>query len=204
MFEDLGAVSEIPMTFNGTAKHNIQNVLGVVGLARALKLTFNAIRAGLQNFGSDADDNPGRGNRYHVGGREIIVDFAHNEHSMRAVVDMVNRMPADNKVVMFGHAGDRSDKDIEDLTNAVVKLQADHYIVAELEPYLRGRALGDIPAIVRRTLGKHNIPDQKFSVTEDPMSGAQLALSMTGSGDVLLLFVLDQRQKVHEWLTTQT
>ena len=203
VFEGFGAVSEMPMTFNGTAKHNIQNALGVVGLCRALMLPLDAIRQGLQNFGSDAQDNPGRGNMYQVNGCKVIVDFAHNEHSMRAVVDMVKHMPAANRIAMFSHGGDRSDQDIQNLTEAVADVDASFYIAAELEDYLRGRELGEIPVLVTQTLGERNVSDDRIKVVSDPLEGAQLALSLAQPGDVILLFVLDQREQVHQWLSAQ-
>jgi cyanophycin synthetase len=203
LFEDIAVVTDIPMTFNGSARHNIENALGVVGLSRALKLPFSAIRVGLKCFGSNAQDNPGRGNQYQVNGSTVIVDFAHNEHSMRAVVAMVKRMPANKRVVMFGHAGDRSDQDIRNLTDAVVALGAEHYIISELEVYLRGRELGDIPAIAQAALSEHGIAEHASFISSDPLSGAKHALSLAAPGDVILLFVLDQREQVHEWLTQQ-
>jgi cyanophycin synthetase len=203
LFEEIAMISDIPMTFNGSARHNIENALGVVGLSRALKLPFQSIRAGLKRFGSDAQDNPGRGNQYQVNGATVIVDFAHNEHSMRAVVAMVKHMPANKRIVMFGHAGDRSDRDIRDLTDAVVELGAEHYIISELEVYLRGRELGDIPAIVQVALSEHGVAEHASSISRDPLSGAKHALSLVAPGDVILLFVLDQREQVHQWLTQQ-
>ena len=189
------------MTFNGSAIHNVENALGVIGLSRALKLQYAAIRSGLQSFGSDAKDNPGRGNQYQVNGFKVIVDFAHNEHSMNALVDMVNRMPANNRIVMFGHAGDRSDRDISDLSEAVLKLQANTYIISELENYLRGRELGDIPSLVKSVLVKHQVDEGAILKADNPLQGAQRAIEIAQPGDVVLLFVLDQRDEVHRWLS---
>ncbi|MEM7360554.1 MAG: Mur ligase family protein [Pseudomonadota bacterium] len=203
LFEEICAVNDVPMTFGGTAQHNIENALGVIGLCRCLKLPFSAIRQGLMSFSSDAEDNPGRGNVYQVDGRQVIVDFAHNEHSMRAVVDMVNRLPASQTITMFGHAGDRSDQDIADLTDAVAALDADLYIISELAAYLRGRELGDVPAVVEKRLREKNVKDEQIYVAKDPLSGAKHALSVSKPGDVILLFVLDQREQVHEWLSSQ-
>ena len=199
-FTELGAVNDMPMTFGGAAHHNIQNALGVVGLCQALNIPVEAIRTGLLSFGSTAQDNPGRGNMYQAGGCKVIVDFAHNEHSMRAVVDMVAHMPANNRIAMFGHAGDRTDAEIRDLTSAVADLQASNYIITELEPYLRGRELGDMPALVTACLRERQIDAQQIHVAANPLVGAELALSLAQPGDLLLLFVLDQRSDVHQYL----
>lgn len=201
VFDDLAHINDLPMTFNGSAMHNVQNALGVVGLCHALNLPLKAIAKGLSAFGSDAKDNPGRGNRYSYNGAQVIVDFAHNEHSMQAVVNMVKRMPAERRIVMFSHAGDRSDQEIVDLSKAVLELDAEIYIVAELEDYLRGRELGELPKLVSNVLHKSGVTDDAITVAKSPLAGAQYALQQATEGDVVLLFVLDQRDKVHSLLS---
>lgn len=196
-------VTEVAMTFGGTAKHNVQNALGVIGLCMALNLPLGAIQAGLKSFGSTAKDNPGRGNMYSIKGVQVIVDFAHNEHSMLAVVDMVNRTEAKNRIAMFSHAGDRSDQDIQSLTAAVLGVDASYYITAELENYLRGRELGEISSLIQAYLHQCDIPKACIKSAPNPLEGAKLALALAEPGDVVLLFVLDQREQVHDWLAAQ-
>ena len=201
LFEDLGRIHDMPMTFNGAAKHNIKNILGVVGLCVALRLPYTAIRKGLLTFASSADDNPGRGNVVEVQGRKVIVDFAHNEHSVKAVVAMVKQMPAQKRLVMFSHGGDRSDQDIKDLSLAVTELEASCYIVAEVENYLRGRELGEIPQLVESYLVESGVSSSQSLSAANPVDGARLALEQSSVGDILLLFVLDQRAEVQQFLT---
>lgn len=193
-------INAVPMTFSGSARHNVQNALGVVGLSFALGLDSKAIVAGLMNFGSNAQDNPGRGNQYQVKGATFIVDFAHNEHSMKAVVAMAKNMPARRKIVMFSHAGDRSNQEIADLTTAVADLQADIYITAELERYLRGREAGEVPALTQGTLVSHGISKEKILFAESPVAGTQIAIQEARQGDTILLFALDQRDAVAKLL----
>ena len=202
-FIDVAKVSEAPMTFNGTAKHNIQNALGVIGLAKALDLPLSAIQQGLKRFGSSAADNPGRGNQYDIHGIQVIVDFAHNEHSMRAVVDMVKHQPANKRIVMFGHAGDRSDQEICDLTLAIRDLAPEHYVISEIECYLRGRELGEVPTVAMDCLKRNQVSTEQIQRVGDPLTGAQQALSLAQPGDSVLLFVLDKRKEIHAWLTEQ-
>jgi UDP-N-acetylmuramyl tripeptide synthase len=202
-FESIAEINSIPMTFNGTARHNIQNALGVVGLCKALQLPLSAIQTGLREFASNAEDNPGRGNLYKVQGCEVIVDFAHNEHSMSAMINMVKTMPARRRVVMFGHAGDRSDQEIRDLTYAVADLNADLFVVSEVEKYLRGRQLGDVPQIVKEALVEHTIDKGRVLIVKSPLEGVRKIIAGSEPGDIILLFVLDQREEVHDWLVSQ-
>ena len=198
--EDIASLEQVPMTLNGAAEHNVQNALGVVGLSKALNLPTDAIRTGLKDFGSNAEDNPGRGNIYEINGIKVLVDFAHNEHSMRAVVKTITQLPAKRKIAMFSHAGDRSDDEIRNLTDAVTGLDASLYVVTELEHYLRGREIGDVPRIVGKYLRQQSIPSEKIHYATDPLEGTKIAMDFAQPGDVVLLFILADREKVHEYL----
>jgi len=202
--ENIASLEEVPMTLNGAAQHNVQNALGVVGLCKALNLSTEAIRIGLKDFGSNAADNPGRGNVYEINGIKVLVDFAHNEHSMRAVVKTINQLPAKRKIAMFSHAGDRSDKEIFDLTAAVTELDASLYVVTELERYLRGREIGEVPAIVGQYLQQKSVPPEKIQFAADALEGTKIAMNFAQPGDVVLLFVLADREQVHEYLTQKS
>ncbi|MFT6988979.1 MAG: UDP-N-acetylmuramyl tripeptide synthase [Paraglaciecola sp.] len=199
--ETIASLEQVPMTLNGAAQHNVQNALGVVGLSKALNLPTEAIRIGLQDFGSNAQDNPGRGNIYDINGIKVLVDFAHNEHSMRAVVKTINQLPAKRKIAMFSHAGDRSDDEIRSLTDAVTELDASLYVVTELEHYLRGREIGEVPQMVGKYLSQKAIPPEKIHYAGDALEGAKIAMEFAQPGDVVLLFVLADREQVHQYLT---
>lgn len=189
-------IADAPITFNGTAKHNIQNVLGVIGLCCSLALPIDAIRKGLKRFGTKPEDNPGRGNLYQKNGAQLIVDFAHNEHSMKAVINMAKQIPATQRIVMFSHAGDRSDNEMRHLTKAVSELEADLYIAAEVPNYLRGREPMEVPELSRQFLMDEAVPAQKIVTTKSPESGCKIALREMQDGAVVLLFTLDQREQV--------
>lgn len=201
LFETIIAVDDIAMALGGMAAHNVENALGVVGLCKSLKLPSNAIAQGLKTFGSNAKDNPGRGNIYEVDSYRVVVDFAHNEHSMRAVVNMVRQLSSQRLIVMFSHAGDRSDEEIKSLTDAVYQLNADSYIIAEIENYLRGRQLGEVPELATRFLQQQGVNLENINTVSSPFEGAKLATNMAKNGDIVLLFTLDDRQQVHEYLS---
>lgn len=194
-------IDNTPMTVNGTARHNIQNALGVIGLTSALGIKLEHIREGLMQFTSDASDNPGRGNIYHVNGLTVIVDFAHNSHSMQALISMASNMPANAKHVMFSHAGDRSDQDIRDVTDAISKLQPDTYVLCELQQYLRGRQLNEISQLVKMHLLSSSVPESAIVLADDPVDGTEKILARAKPGDLVLLFVLSDREAVQKMLT---
>jgi len=193
-------VKDIPMTVNGSAVHNVQNALGVVGLSIAMGIDLEAIQQGLMNFASDANDNPGRTNIYQKNGITVIIDFAHNPHSMNAVMDMASKMSKQDIHVMFSHAGDRSNHDIMSVTQAVNKMAPATYILAELEEYLRGRAPNEISTLVQQYLSDNGVNGSQILLAPDPVDGAKLALAQAKEGDLVLLFTLAKRKEVQALL----
>ena len=142
-------VNEIPITMGGAARYNVSNALGALCLARAMKLPDEAICTGLSNFNNDLQDNPGRCNEFAVNGARVFVDFAHNPHSIEAVVSAMAAIPAKRRFIMLSHAGDRSDQDIRDVTSTALTMNPDFVVATELEDYLRGRQPGEITSLIR-------------------------------------------------------
>lgn len=145
--EALLAAECIPATLNGAARHNIANALAAASLCRALGVDSEAIRDGLRQFRGDEADNPGRGNWFEKDGVRIFVDFAHNEHGMQALAEMMFRVPADRRLLLISQAGDRYDKDIHDMTTAACAMHPDHLLLCELPGYERGRHPKEVPAL---------------------------------------------------------
>jgi cyanophycin synthetase len=193
-------VKEAPMTFNGAAKHNISNALGSILTAFAHHLPLDAIQQALISFKSDAADNPGRANIFFVNGAKLIVDFAHNEHSMLAMAAMVKNMPSKRKWLMLSHAGDRSNAQIESLTNAALSMQPDCIVVNELPEYLRGRKKGEVSSEILKVLNKNVFNKNNIWEANNTLNGVKLLVDHLQQGDLALIMVLDQRESVFEYL----
>jgi len=197
---NLLSINDIPTTKNGAARHNISNAMGAAALCYALNIGFEDIATGLKNFKGDNDDNPGRGNYLNINGFTVLIDFAHNSHSLSAVIDTVAAMPARRRLIMLGHAGDRSDRDICNLTDVAIRLSPDAIITAELADYLRGRELGDIPALIRNHCLESGIDDEQIIYAENCLQGAKFAIEWAKEGDFILLLALDQREDIFRYL----
>ncbi|WP_298849157.1 Mur ligase family protein [uncultured Ruegeria sp.] len=195
-------VSDVPLTMGGVAKYNILNALAALCLALALDLPLQAVRAGLAGFKPDAKDNPGRCNEFHYNNARVFVDFAHNPHSISAVCDALSSLPAKRRFIMLSHAGDRSDQDIRDVTATALKFEPDVVVTAELEGYLRGRALGEIPNLIEGSALEHGYEAAQIQRAPSPSQAAAKILKQLEPGDLALLLVLSERDTVLEMLDT--
>jgi UDP-N-acetylmuramyl tripeptide synthase len=196
-------VESVPITMRGAARYNVQNALGVMCLSLAMGLSIDAVRRGLANFHSDPEDNPGRCNEFSVGGAKVFVDFAHNPHSIAAVSDTMRNLPARRRLLMLGHAGDRSDEDIRGLTSGAFNLSPQHVVICEVPDYLRGREPGEISAIIRDECITNGLIDSQLSFAENPLEGARRALAWLEEGDLALLLVYSHRDEIIEVLQDQ-
>ncbi len=187
------AVADVPATVGGAARHNVANLLGVVALARSLGVEVEHVAAGVRAFRGDDTDNPGRANRFDVGGATVVVDFAHNPAGMRAILETAGAMPAERRLVLLGQAGDRSDRAIADLARTAWSIRPDRVIAIEIPDYLRGREPLEVPTMIRDVLVESGARPEDVEVVGDPLAGVRSALDWARPGDLLVLMVLDRR-----------
>src|SRR5690606_9586969 len=169
-------VGEAPLTLGGAARHGVANALAAIGLAEALGLPVEGLRGGLRSFQSDPADNPGRGNYFDIAGTRVLVDFAHNEHGIAAIAETVRALPAERRLVMLGHAGDRTDAEIRALARPAWSVAPEHVIITELPEHLRGRAPGEVPALIDDEISRLGAGPEHVTHAPDPATGARLAL----------------------------
>jgi len=192
------AVKDVPITFGGAARYNISNALGAMALCQVLGANDEALAAGLRAFSGDADDNPGRGNLFEKDGIRIFLDFAHNEHGVKAISDTIRAFGAKRHIILMGQAGDRLDKDIGDLVRAVCKLEPNQLLACELPGFERGREPGVVPALIRDVAIAEGVPEQAVTLFDSPLEGAKVALANAQRGDCLVFLALTQRDEVLE------
>ena len=197
------AASDVPITMNGAATYNIQNALGVMCLCLAFNLSVDAVRGGLASCHNSPQDNPGRCNEFVVNGARVFVDFAHNPHSIAAVASTMNNVPARKRLLMIGHAGDRSDTDIRELTAGAFALHPSHVVITELPDYLRGRESGEISELIRQECLGRGLKGEQMSLAENPLVGAAIALALLTPGDLALLLVHSHRDEIIELLQSR-
>ena len=187
---------DAPFTFGGTARHNVANALAAVAAATELGIPLSAIADALRSFGKKPADNPGRANLYEVGGARILVDYAHNAHGIMALVGLAQGIAATRRLVMVGGAGDRQDEAIREMARAAAGLQPDRVIVKDAEQYLRGRTLGEVPALLADEFTRLGTPASSISRALSELEGVRDALTWARPGDLLVLAVHQDRRQV--------
>ena len=190
---DLGAIAEMPLTVDGTADYNVQNVAGVALAALALGISTATLTIVLARFGADPTDNPGRLMRYDYRGAQVLIDYAHNPDGLRGLMNVATRLRRTGRVaLLLGQAGNRSNADIEELATTAARFRPDFVIVKETESYMRGRAPGEVPAILRGGLLRAGLLETSLEVQLSELGAVKRVLAWARPGDVLVMPVHDR------------
>ncbi len=200
--ERVAEVEATPMTAGGAARHNIANALTAIAAAGGLGIGLDAVRATLGRFGQDPTDNPGRANVYEFGGIRVVVDYAHNPHGMAALAAAVERIPSTRRLVMIGQAGDRDDGAIRELARASLAVRPDRVVAKEMDAYLRGRAPGEVPALMADELRRAGLAEDAISTPGGEEVAVREALGWARPGDLLILTLHQDRRRALALLET--
>jgi cyanophycin synthetase len=188
---DLGAITDMPLTVDGTATYNVENLAGAALVATKLGVPPATIAQVFATFGRDLADNAGRLMRFDLGGVEIILDYAHNPDGLRGVMRVAQQLRAPHGRIgmLLGHAGNRLNADIEELALVATEFNPDLIVVKEDEGHLRGRQPGEVPAIIQGALLRAGMPQSAVPICPSEVDAALLALDWARPGDALVLLI---------------
>src|SRR3954452_24047937 len=203
----------VPIAIGGLARHNVANALAAAAGARGLGMTIAHVREGLVDFAPSSERSPGRLNLYRLGSKVVIVDFAHNEAGISAVLDVAEGIAggaagrAAPITAIIRTAGDRPDDTLRGI-GRIAAQRAQRVAVKETRNYLRGRTesavVGELLAGV--TAGGGNATAVPIYESETVALRAELngAAGHDGgrpdAGRVIVLMCHEEREAVFDLL----
>jgi cyanophycin synthetase len=197
--EPLLEVVDVPMTLSGLSRYNVENALAATSAALGLGLPRNAVIEGLASFRPGPEHNPGRMNMYSVDGFTVVIDLAHNEAGLEALLEIMNgvRRPGGRLLLALGSPGDRAD-DMVTAMGAIGARGADRVVIAHKGDYLRGRPPEELEEVFRvgtRSVGVDDVPS--FPTELD---AARALVAEAEPGDVVAVMSLQDRASLDQWL----
>ena len=180
------ALSEIPITRNGTIGFQLENVMASVAAAWGVGIAWDAIRQGLKSFASESDNAPGRFNLFNYRGATLIADYGHNPDAILALVQAVESMPAKRRSVVISGAGDRRDQDIRQQTEILGNVFDE--VVLYQDQCQRGRADGEVVALLRTGLANATRTKVVKEINGEFLA-IDTALANLSEGDLCLILI---------------
>jgi cyanophycin synthetase len=195
-------VVDVPMTLAGLSHFNVENALAATGAGLSVGLPREAVIEGLRSFRPGPEDNPGRMNVYDVAGVTVVLDLAHNEAGVAALVEVLHGLRAPGRVVrlVLGSPGDRTDEIIRGIGELGAR-GSDQVVIGHKEYYLRGRPREELAALLLEgaaAVGVHEVP-----VHPTELTAVQALIAEAAAGDVVGVMCHAERVAIETWLSAQ-
>ncbi|RYP87503.1 Mur ligase [Nocardioides guangzhouensis] len=190
---------DVPMTLAGLSRFNVENTLAAASAALAVGIPKAVVTKGLQTFRPDPEHNPGRMNFFSVGAVSVVVDLAHNEAGLEALLEIMNgvRRPGARLLLGLGAVGDRQDELVDKLGEIGAR-DADLVVIAHKARYLRGRTMEELDDLLRAGAARVGVEDVPSYPTE--VAGLEALVDQAQPGDVVGLMCHEDRQGVYDWI----
>ena len=184
----LGRIADIPLTLGGLATYNIANLAGAALAADALGIPVATIVDVIARFGAASNDNPGRLQRWTLGGATVLLDYAHNPDGLDGFLRLATALRGAGRLgLVLGQAGNREDADVRALAAVAAGYGPARIVLKDIDGFLRGRAPGEVPALLRDELVHRGISDATLDCHLREADAARALLAWCASGDVLAL-----------------
>jgi len=200
---DLGEVDAMPLTLSGLARYNIANIAGAALVAHALGIAPAQISAVLARFGARHGDNPGRLQHWRREGVDVLLDYAHNPDGLDGLLAIARALSPQGRLgLLLGQAGNREDDAIRALARTAAAAAPDRIVIKDLTDFLRGRAPGEVPALLRDELLRAGFDNVRLHTELSEIDAARSLLDWAQAGDVVVLPVHGRaaRTALVDWL----
>lgn len=187
VLHDLGALGQMPLTLGGAAGYQVENLAAAALAAALVGWPLDAIRGVLARFGTQARDNPGRLERWPHRGATVLVDYAHNPDGLARLLEVARSLSPKRLGLLLGQAGNRDDMAITTLARVAAQAAPDRVLIKELPAMLRGRALGEVPALIEQGLLAGGFTGARIGHEPDEEQAARALLAWAEPGDVIVL-----------------
>ena len=182
----LAKVSDLPFTLKGAAAFQVSNALAALAAARAMGVPAEAAIRALMSF-QNGRQNLGRMNLYRVGRGYLIMDYAHNPDAISAIANFV-KATGKRSTAILGLPGDRANVLIEE--SAKIAAEGFDRIIVREDRDRRGRAEGELPAIIERAL-KAAAPEKNVEVIPKESEALARAIDQVMEDEVIV-FLYDE------------
>lgn len=183
-------VYDIPLTLQGKAEFMTENVLPVTLACYLLNFSLDAIKDSLQRFKPSWQQTPGRLNMFDIDGIHVILDYAHNPHSLKAFGKYIKTLNGEVTGIITG-VGDRLDEDIRE----VGRIAAQMYdkIIIRFDEDTRDRTPEEIGSLIIDGIEEID-PVKEYTIISDIENALMYALENSKKGSYIILSADDQKE----------
>ncbi|GHA57742.1 cyanophycin synthetase [Pontibacter akesuensis] len=178
-------VADIPLTFGGKARFNIENILAATLAAYVSHFEVEDIKTALRTFIPSPSKTPGRMNLFKFPQFDVLIDYAHNVGGLKAIGDYINALDVTKRVGIVAAVGDRRSEDFY----AVGQVSGEIFdeVIIRLDQDLRGKSADEITGPMLQGI-EDTAPDKKVQVIPVEMRAIAYALENATPGSIVAIF----------------
>ncbi|CAN5907587.1 cyanophycin synthetase [soil metagenome] len=186
-------VADIPLTFGGRARFNIENILAAALAGYVSKLEVADIQTALRTFLPSPAKTPGRMNLFRFPSFEVMVDYAHNPAGFLAYNEFLKNVGASIKVGVISGVGDRRREDTVALGAAAATMF--DQIIIRMDQDLRGCTVEEMDAMLREGIASVS-PDLSVRTIKEEARAIAYALENAQPGSFISIFAEDVSESI--------
>ncbi|KAA0128401.1 cyanophycin synthetase [Chryseobacterium sp. SN22] len=185
--------AEAPVTCHGKAEFMIENMLPVVLAAYFSGIPTDGIMRALKGFTPNAEQAPGRINEFEINGVNVIIDYAHNPHGLKALAGYLRHIK-EKKTGIITIAGDRRDEDIIEFGQIAASMY-DHIII-KFDRDTRGRSEESTAGLLAQGI-RDVKPDFEYRIIADTQAAIHFAIDTAEKGSYVVICADDAAQTLN-------
>jgi len=182
----VGSIKSFPVTLEGKAVHNVQNVLAAVGAAWALGIPGEEIGNHLQSFYSNQWDNPGRLNIFDVNNFKVMIDYGHNAAGIEQIISFARKLKPRRLIGVITVPGDRPNDSIHRV--GMLSAKGFDYLFVREDRDLRGRTVGEVAGILASGARAGGMSEKCLRTILPETEAFTAALNHAKPGDMVINF----------------
>ncbi|MDX5443188.1 MAG: cyanophycin synthetase, partial [Hymenobacteraceae bacterium] len=186
-------VADIPLTFGGRARFNIENVLAATLSGYISHFEIEEIKRALRTFIPSPSKTPGRMNLFKFPAFEVLIDYAHNTGSLKAIGEFLEHVEASPKIGIIAGIGDRRDEDTYELGKLAAGIFDE--IIIRQDKDLRGKSGETIRENLLRGIQEVR-PDIPIQEIKEEMRAIAFALEHADRGSFITIFSEDVSEAI--------
>jgi cyanophycin synthetase len=181
-------VADLPITYNGTARHNIQNAMAALAAVEQIGLEITRIRDAAMSFSATPDCNTGRLNRIDGFPFTVILDYAHNKHGFEALAAFASASFAGRRkiCVVTMNAGRNTDDTALDAMSVLAGTFDDYVTCSHRAAKKRREGFGEV---LRQGLVSSGVHEDRILVRDDEEEAVRAAMDMANPGDLVMILI---------------
>lgn len=175
---------DIPLTLDGKANLNNDNILAASAALYAFGTDIEIIKKTLKTFKPDKEMLPGRMNLFEIDGTKILVDYAHNNTGLLGIGEYLSNFSC-RKIGVVDSPGDRSDEVIKRLGKISSEIFDSLIFYEGID--LRGREKGEVTELLKNGALENGFEESHVKVFTDYKNAWKTGLELCETGDFLVI-----------------